>query len=509
MDTARFQALALPASDAHSAASQRLLQVADEFTRHFGGPPIGVARAPGRVNLIGEHVDYEGYSVLPMAIQQSVYVAFGVFNTPQIDSCSGGVNVLSIANAKTQYRGVTVSLEAQESENMAKLEQEGASWAKYVLCGVLGVRDEFPEVFQGKERELKLLVDGDIPAGCGLSSSSALVVASALATSGTLKQQLPGRMELAELCRRAEHRVGTMGGGMDQAVACLAQRGVALHLDFAVAPAQNNHVRVGNETTGVTFVVANSLVVAEKAVDAPTRFNKRVVECAMAAKMIAKRIGLEDWRRINRLVDIQKALEAAKGERVRLKELCELATIHCPLDEYSIDKLEEEYGESLSGLFKGSSLEAATTAVVASAKVFKLQQRARHVWSEAERVELFRATCAELAKGGQPTSKEKELQILGRIMSSSHHSCQALYECSCPELDSLVTKAMVAGALGARLTGAGWGGCIVALVWKTKVSSFMEAIRYSYYEERGITPADTLYAMFESSPADGADIFRA
>ncbi|RLN06797.1 hypothetical protein BBI17_002147 [Phytophthora kernoviae] len=297
MDTARFQALALPASDAHSAASQRLLQVADAFTRHFGGPPIGIVRAPGRVNLIGEHVDYEGYSVLPMAIQQSVYVAFGVFNTPQIDSCSGGVNVLSIANAKTQYRGVTVSLKAQESENMAKLEQEGASWAKYVLCGVLGVRDEFPEVFQGKERELKLLVDGDIPAGCGLSSSSALVVASALATSGTLKQQLPGRMELAELCRRAEHRVGTMGGGMDQAVACLAQRGVALHLDFAVAPAQNNH--------------------------------------------------------INRLVDIQKALEAARGERVRLKELCELATIHCPLDEYSIDKLEEEYGESLSGLFKG------------------------------------------------------------------------------------------------------------------------------------------------------------
>ncbi|KAG7395089.1 galactokinase [Phytophthora boehmeriae] len=507
MDTARFQALPLPASSAGSTAAQRVIQVADEFTRRFGRPPTGVARAPGRVNLIGEHVDYEGYSVLPMAIQQSVYVAFGVFNASHTGSNTEEVNVLSIVNVKAQYREVTVSLQAQESDQLKKLEQEGASWAKYVLSGVLGVRDESPEVFKGGERELKLLVDGDVPAGCGLSSSSALVVASALATSGALKQQLPGRVELAELCRQAEHRVGTMGGGMDQAVACLAQRGVALHLDFASVPAQSSRVQVGSETTGVTFVVANSLVVAEKAVDAVTHFNKRVVECALAAKMIAKGVGIEHWRKIDRLLDVHQALETARGESVRLEELQKLATNHCPLDEYSIHELEGGFGESLSVLFNGSSFEAAVTTVILSAKTFKLQQRARHVWSEAERVEKFRLLCAELTKDGQATCKEKELLALGNIMNSSHHSCQTLYECSCAELDSLVDEAMTAGALGARLTGAGWGGCIVALVRKTTVSNFMEALRSNYYALRGITSADTLYAMFESAPAEGADIF--
>ncbi|GMF10964.1 unnamed protein product [Phytophthora lilii] len=92
-------------------------------------------------------------------------------------------------------------------------------------------------------------------------------------------------------------------------------------------------------------------------------------------------------------------------------------------------------------------------------------------------------------------------------MTASHRSCQTFYECSCPELDSLVGAAVSAGALGARLTGAGWGGCIVALVKKTEVSSFMKAIQSRYYGARGQSSADILEVAFESSPAPGADIF--
>lgn len=298
-----FRALPLPAADSpEDEVPKRLLQVMREFESRFGKPPAGVARAPGRVNLIGEHVDYEGYAVLPMAIEQSVYVAFNTVK-PQIDSNSSrpGVKILSVANVKPQYKAVTLSMDGKAQENMKKLDLEGAIWAKYVLCGVLGVQDSRPELFLGEETELQMLLDGDIPAGCGLSSSSALVVAAALATTSAL--QLPGRellsrMELAELCRRTEHRVGTMGGGMDQAVACLAQRGVALHLDFSSVPARSNPVSVPDAAAGVTFVVANSLVVAEKAVDAATRFNKRVVECALAAKLIAKKTGIDDWRNV-------------------------------------------------------------------------------------------------------------------------------------------------------------------------------------------------------------------
>ncbi|GMG14655.1 unnamed protein product [Phytophthora fragariaefolia] len=358
-----------------------------------------------------------------MAIEQSVFVAFGVESER---SSSGGVKSLSVANAKPQYKCVTLSLETEEHENMQILEQASATWAKYVLCGVLGVRDAHPETFEGEEKELQILVDGDIPAGCGLSSSSALVVATALASSSALRgQEVLSRVEMAELCRRAEHRVGTMGGGMDQAVSCLARRGVALHLDFSSVPARSSPVCVPDNTVGVTFVVANSFVVAEKAVDAATRFNKRV-------------------------------------------------------------------------------------AVITSAASLKLQQRALHVWSEAERVKTFRAICASMAldvEKQQPSSIQKQLQNLGKVMIASHFSCRILYECSCPELDALVDAAISAGALGARLTGAGWGGCIVALVNKPDVASFIKQIEVSYYRERGIASVEATNAMFESIPASGADIF--
>ncbi|KAE9003821.1 hypothetical protein PR003_g7770 [Phytophthora rubi] len=415
-----FRALPLPAPDAEVDGSKRLQQVMEEFYSRYGRQPTGVARAPGRVNLIGEHVDYEGYAVLPMAIEQSVFVAFSTVTksgSSNSTTSSGGVKVLSVANAKPQYKAVTLFLETKEQENMQRLEEDGATWAKYVLCGVLGVQDAYPELFEGEEKEIQMLVDGDIPAGCGLSSSSALVVAAALATNSALRtpeRDLLRRSDLAELCRRAEHRVGTMGGGMDQAVSCLAQRGVALHLDFSSVPARSSPVTVPNEAAGVTFVVANSLVVAEKAVDAATRFNKRVVECALAAKMIGKKAGIEDWRKINRLVDLQVALENVRSECVNYGLLQKLASTSCPLEEYSMHDLEAEFGEPVVGLFGGSSLEKSIQMVLASATSFKLRQRALHVWSEAERVEDFRAKCASLAEmEPQSPSTLKLLQKLG------------------------------------------------------------------------------------------------
>lgn len=271
---------ALPSVDE---ASMRMVKL---FEHHFQRPPAGIARAPGRVNLIGEHVDYEGYAVLPMAIEQSIYVAYNVIQG------SSNESVIHIANAKPQYKPVTLLLNEQ------KVEHVGAAWAAYVLCGVLELRDAWSDCFASKV-ELQILVEGNIPAGCGLSSSSALVVATTLATCCAL--QLPtSRSKLAELCRQAERRVGTMGGGMDQAVACLAQRGAALYLDFSTLPAKSEPVVVPDATAGVTFVVANSLVVAEKAVDAATRYNKRVVECALAAMMMAKKAGLENWNKVCR-----------------------------------------------------------------------------------------------------------------------------------------------------------------------------------------------------------------
>ncbi|KAL3659546.1 hypothetical protein V7S43_015534 [Phytophthora oleae] len=509
MDCMRFRVLPLPAAVfADDEASKKLLQVVETFEDRFGRPPVGVARSPGRVNLIGEHVDYEGYAVLPMAIEQSVYVAFSVITS---NSGNEGLKTLNVINAQPQYKAVTMSIDQNEEEMIGKLEQEKSKWAKYVLCGVLGLRDDYPELFEGETKTLQMLVDGNIPAGCGLSSSSALVVATALAASSALQrseQELLPRQELAELCCRAEHRVGTMGGGMDQAVACLAQRGVALHLDFSNVPAKSSPVNVPDATAGVTFVVANSMVVAEKAVDAATRYNKRVVECAIAAKMMAKNAEIDNWRKITRLVEVEKALQGRSHEAVRFGDLYNLAKCSCPMEEYSRAEIEAQLGEPINNLFTSSSLEAGIKLVLASATSFKLQQRVLHVWGEAERVKQFQRSCTLVATHTPDLAAlQEQLVNLGVLMNGSHTSCKRFYECSCPELDDLVSAALSAGALGARLTGAGWGGCIVALVRKTEVTSFMDSILLNYYTKRGIPKTEALRAMFESAPASGADIF--
>lgn len=90
-------------------------------------------------------------------------------------------------------------------------------------------------------------------------------------------------------------------------------------------------------------------------------------------------------------------------------------------------------------------------------------------------------------------------------MLKSHRSCQQLYECSCPELDELVECSMNAGAFGARLTGAGWGGCVVALIAKARVQQFTEQLQRDFYKKRPHLRCET--AIFESTPSSGADMY--
>lgn len=179
--------------------------------------------------------------------------------------------------------------------------------------------------------------------------------------------------------------------------------------------------------------------------------------------------------------------------------------------------------------------------VVARATGYRLKQRALHVWSEAERARAFEQLCVstEVALSMQThgasasnavdvtnndvvpdaTDATDNIDVtdatvnhasvasrFGALMLESHRSCQQLYECSCPELDALVECAMEAGALGARLTGAGWGGCIVALVPAANVERFTNELQRTYYDARGsVSAADT--RVFEATPSQGADVF--
>ena len=136
---------------------------------------------------------------------------------------------------------------------------------------------------------------------------------------------------------------------------------------------------------------------------------------------------------------------------------------------------------------------------------FFLRDRAVHVFEEAARVERFRDACRGQAAGAgaAPTLEE-----LGRLMDASHASCRDLYDCSCPELDMLVADAKRFGALGARLTGAGWGGCTVALVREGEVGQFLQSMAGAYFASKGVAEEGMGEVLFATLPAQGGCVLR-
>ncbi|HVS19233.1 MAG TPA: galactokinase family protein, partial [Planctomycetota bacterium] len=235
----------------------------ERFERHYaeGGTPR-LVRAPGRVNLIGEHIDYCDLPVLPMALAEGLELAF----RPRDDA---------------RVR-LTTSLEGQpavEFELDAHLAREPAgAWGNYARAAAQAlVRD------LALERGLEGALHADLPEAAGLSSSAALVVAVAVALLDANGRHLPP-LELAELCAGAERFVGTRGGGMDQAACVLARAGHALRIDFA--PLRARALRVPDDWR---FVVAHSGVRADKSGSARAAYNRRRAE----VEEVRRRLGGE------------------------------------------------------------------------------------------------------------------------------------------------------------------------------------------------------------------------
>lgn len=163
-------------------------------------------------------------------------------------------------------------------------------------------------------------------------------------------------------------------------------------------------------------------------------------------------------------------------------------------------------GAPLASLFEGDGKKAGALKVLASVPrseaAFELQKRARHVASEADRVGALQAACAA-QEGGEAAA----LREMGRLMSESHASCRDDYECSSPGLDAIVDLAAAHGALGARLTGAGWGGCAVCLVHADKAPQLIDALKTHFYKPKGVAGEDLDKALFTSAPCSGAAIY--
>ncbi|XP_030354035.1 N-acetylgalactosamine kinase isoform X6 [Strigops habroptila] len=326
---------------------------------------------------------------------------------------------------------------------------------------------------------MNCLLDGTIPPSSGLSSSSALVCCAGLVTLRANGKTL-SKVELAEICTKSERYIGTEGGGMDQSISFLAEEGTAKLIKFS--PLRATDVRL---PSGAAFVIANSCVEMNKA--ATSHYNIRVMECRLATKLLSKSKGL-DWEKMLRLHDVQTKLGVSLEEMLTIVE----EVLHP--EPYSAEEICKCLGISLEEL--RSQILSQNTRDVST---FKLYQRAKHVYSEAARVLEFKKICSE--------APANALQLLGELMNQSYISCREMYECSCPELDRLVDICLQFGAIGSRLTGAGWGGCTVSMVPTDKLNAFLKDVKKAYYQSDVQRLALEKNSLFATKPGRGALVF--
>ncbi|KAH9524775.1 N-acetylgalactosamine kinase [Bulinus truncatus] len=439
----------------------RYEKIKAKFYEAFKDEPKFFSRAPGRVNLIGEHIDYCGYSVLPMAVEQDIVMA--VLPDPQ--------GKISLVSTDPQYQPYEVDVSS------IVITKDQPQWYKYVLCGIQGIKEQFQT---NHVQGFKAVVDGTVPRSAGLSSSSAVVCCSALSM---LKANdwTTTKEHLAEICAKCERYIGTEGGGMDQAISFTAVAGKAKLIEF-------NPLRTTDVTLppDAAFVVSNSLAEMNKA--ATPQFNTRVVECRLAAQILASSQEGLKWRDIRRLGELQEKLG------YRLDEMLNLVTSNLHKELYSKEEVCKILDVSPEELIE-TSLSANTTQV----ETFSLFNRATHVYGEAKRVLQFKAICDE-----QPPDA---LEKLGELMNQSHTSCRDMYDCSHPDLDSLVEVCRENGALGSRMTGAGWGGCTVSIVRSENISQLLNGVRDGYYRLNPGKFSRVEEALFATAPGGGAAFY--
>jgi galactokinase len=365
------------------------MNLAQIFEQQFHTQPTLGARAPGRVNLLGEHVDYNDGMVLPAAIDRSVYI----------------VAAPSDDNSINLYAADLDKKASFHLEDLISQRKDMPGWAHYPAGVAWSLQQAGKDV-----RGMNVVYHSDVPIGAGLSSSAAVEVAFAALWRQAGGWQADG-MQLAKLCQQAENKyVGVNSGLMDQFASACGSKNHLLYLDTRSL-----------EWHPIPLPAGAAIVIADSGVRRSltnSAYNQRHAECEEAVELLRQKIpGLKSLRDI-------------------------------------------------------SSVELAAYEDFLPPVVYK---RAEHVTKEILRVEQ---AVRALNKG--------DARLFGGMMYSGHNSLRYLYEVSIPELDILVEATRhIPGCYGARLTGAGFGGCTVNLVEESQSQAFIEALGVEYTAKTG------------------------
>ena len=374
-------------------------EVAAAFTDAFGTTPDGVWAAPGRVNLIGEHTDYNEGFVLPFAIDRAAAVAIKLRDD----------NVARLRSSYEAAPTVTINLDTLSHETMQ-------GWTAYPL-GVVWVMRQMGITIGGFD----LFLHSTVPSGAGLSSSAAIECAVATAFN-ELEAAGLSLNELVLVGQRAENEVvGAPTGILDQSASLLSTDGHAVFLDCRTQESQL--VPLDLAAAGLLILVVDTKVTHAHATGG---YSARRASCELGAEVLG----------VPALRDVAAA------------DLPEAAGL---LDEETF-------------------------------------RRVRHIVTENQRV---LDTIAVLADAGP--------SAIGELLTASHVSMRDDFEISCPELDLAVDTALAHGALGARMTGGGFGGSAIALIPVAEEAKVRAAVVHAFAEASFTAPD-----IFAVSPAPGA-----
>ncbi|TLD10053.1 hypothetical protein PgNI_06617 [Pyricularia grisea] len=491
----------------------RWQQLVSRFESLYGHPPAFIARSPGRVNIIGEHIDYSLYSVLPMAITADCLIA--VAPTAAAGNDTYKVRLANVLPDKFPAKDLDLPVKGD-----VEIDSTIHEWTNYFKCGLKGAT----ELLRKKHGEdfvptgMEVLLDGSVPAGGGLSSSAAFTSTTALAVMVANGEKEIDKKELTELAIVSERGVGVNSGGMDQSASVFSQRGSALFVSFTPALTAKP-VSFPTTNPELCFVIAQSFVTADKFVTGPIHYNLRVVECSLAAAYLnavlntpghtlptdSSPLGVS----LHGFHETYFALREADGQKVPTSVPEQLALL-LALTRATLTK-DEGYTREEVAAALGITIDELnarfTSRFPVRAERFKLRQRAEHVFSEALRVLEFMSLLQQepTASTGGDTAVYNAL--LGAKLNETQDSCRDLYECSCPEIDAICAVARSAGSYGSRLTGAGWGGCSVHLVPADKVDAVKEAWEKEYYSKMDLTPEQREGAVVVSRPGSGSAVF--
>lgn len=400
---------------------QLVERIAKVFQETFGRAPTHIARAPGRVNLLGEHVDYNSGLVLPAAIDRAAYIAFAASTT--IHSTIRAMDM----DQSVFFSPRTLATKTQAPNQFARTAVLGGEplpdWAHYpagVMWSLLEENLAAPNI--------NAVFASDVPRGAGLSSSAAVEMAFAIAWQTLGGWTLPP-MRLALLAQKAEvEYVGVKSGIMDQFASACGVEGKLLLLDCRSL-----------EWKTLALPESVSIVIADTSV-----------------------------RR-----------KLTSGEYNKRRAACEEAVRLLRYDLPTIQSLRDVSVEDFNRFEKNLPREVG--------------MRARHVIEEIARV-----------RQAEPSLEAHDIQAFGKLMNECHVSLRDLYEVSSPELDAMTRIAQTLdGYYGARLTGAGFGGCTVNLVEKSFAENFSSALAKQYEAETGLAPQ-----VYISHPSDGAGLLQ-